>query len=139
VNQVKNYNTKQKQSILDLLIENASCHMTAEEILLKLKEKSTPVSKATLYRYLDLLIAAGAVKRYSSGQNKGCFQYVEGNCSDNVYHLLCSKCGKLIHIDNLDLTTINNKIKKDFDFLVDDSKIVFYGKCRECAKQDEEA
>lgn len=137
MNQVKNYQTKQKQVILDLLQKNHNLHMTAEQILTALKNEQTPVGKATLYRYLDTLIEQGEVKKYILDNMHSCYQYI-GNesTSHQVYHLMCNLCGKVIHVDDLNLVGLNNKIKKTCDFEIDPSKVVFYGICKECMKHE---
>ena len=60
----RSYHTKQRSIILDLLKANQDRHLTAEEMLELLNQNHTPVSKATLYRYLDMLVSQNAVRKF---------------------------------------------------------------------------
>ena len=53
MNSCKNYQTRQKTAIFALLKEHPEMHLTAEQMLTILKDENTPVSKTTLYRFLD--------------------------------------------------------------------------------------
>ncbi len=136
MNQVRNYQTKQKYVILDFLKRNSCEHMTAEFILAALKRENTPVSKATLYRFLDRLVSKNEVKKYNVDNISSCYQYIGNNNYHKVYHLLCNSCGKIIHVDNGEITKLNNKIEKSCEFEIDQTKTVFYGKCKECMKHE---
>lgn len=47
------YRTKQRELIEAFFQERKEQHVTAEDILTFLKEQNTPVSRSTVYRYLD--------------------------------------------------------------------------------------
>ena len=49
------YRTRQRAVVLSFLINSGNCH-TAEEIIKALEEKGEAVSKATVYRSLELLV-----------------------------------------------------------------------------------
>ena len=135
MNSCKSYSTKQRSFILDKMKLNKDHQFTAEELLHTLKNDNTPVGKATLYRYLDHLVQSGVVKKFISNDNAASFyQYVGSHC-DKHYHLKCSECGKLIHLSLKSISTLNNKIKKNYGFSVKPSSIVLYGVCDECQKE----
>ena len=136
MNSTRNYHTKQKVIILDLLQRNQSVHMTVEQMLNILREEQTPVGKATLYRFLDSMIEQGEVQKYSIDNNTSCYQYVGENHKHDTYHLMCNSCGKVTHIDNPNITKMNTKIEKQCEFKIDQSKTVFYGICRECQEDE---
>ncbi len=52
----KSYKTKQREQIMNCLIENKTKHMTADEIVNWLTQRKIDVGKATVYRALDKLI-----------------------------------------------------------------------------------
>lgn len=138
MNSCKSYSTKQRSVILDKIMENKDHQYTADELLSTLRNDNTPVGKATLYRYLDHLVQTGEVKKFSSGDNLACYyQYVGKHC-DEHYHLKCRECGKLIHIHLKSISTLNNKIKKDYGFDIEPSSVVLYGICNECKGENYE-
>ena len=62
--QIKGYNTKQKTIIIDMLKNNKNRHLTADEMLRILDDMHSPVGKATLYRFLDVLVSTGDLRKY---------------------------------------------------------------------------
>ncbi len=139
--QIKGYNTKQKNIIITMLQANKDHHLTADEMLRILEEMNSPVSKATLYRFLDVLVSSGDLRKYISvDSDKACYQYVdeESNCH-NHYHLKCVVCGKLIHMECHQIDEISRHIFQEHNFNIDTSRIILYGTCQNCLEvRDEE-
>jgi Fur family ferric uptake transcriptional regulator len=139
--QIKGYNTKQKNVIIEMLKQNKDRHLTADEMLKLLEEMNSPVGKATLYRFLDVLVSTGDLRKYITVDgDKACYQYIdeEQGCHEH-YHLKCIECGKLMHVDCNYIDEIQAHIEEHHNFLVDKSRIVLYGICIDCqeVKKDE--
>ena len=133
------YNTRQRELILECLMNSGGRHITAEDILESLKEKDTPVGKSTVYRYLEALTEQGVIRKYTLEDGIGaCYQYVgnPGGCQEH-YHLKCSRCGRVFHVSCEFMDGINSHILKAHDFRVDSGKTVFYGVCGACGKKEE--
>lgn len=130
------YKTRQRDQILDCLIQNRDRHITADEILAKLSEENAAVGKTTIYRYLDKLVSQGAVRKYFIEEGKSaCYQYMgEDPVCNEHFHLKCIGCGKLIHLECHYMGNLDSHIREHHDFAVDHSKTVLYGKCGDCAK-----
>ena len=112
------YRTKQREVILNYLIENKNRHVTVDEIIDHTKEMGSPVGKTTAYRYIDELEQKGIIRKYTI--EKGicaCYQYIdeEGKCQ-NHFHL-------------------KNHLCDNHGFEIDSSKTVFYGTCKKCLKK----
>ena len=132
MNSCKNYQTRQKTAIFALLKEHPEMHLTAEQMLTILKDENTPVSKTTLYRFLDWLVENGEVNKYVI-DNISCYQYVGTNLdTQNCFHLICDHCGKLINASTADIKKINEKLEKWLNFKIDNTKTILYGTCKEC-------
>lgn len=108
--------------------------MTADMILDYLAENGTPVGKATVYRYLDLLEKQEMVRKYQTDdRRKACYQYAEDMSACRChYHLKCLNCGKLFHITCNELDHVAEHMLKEHGFLVDESRTVYYGVCAKC-------
>ena len=131
MNNAKIYNTKQKNSIKDIFINNPNVYFTAEELLSILVGDKKLVSKATLYRTLDTMISNGELIKYNVNNNVSCYQY--SNCNDNNHiHFRCQSCGKLLHIKNPLVDTITSKIGDEYGLKIDNRKTILYGYCNEC-------
>ncbi len=128
------YNTKQREYILEYIIDNSNRHVSVDDIVYYLHNKNTRVGKTTVYRYLDLLIEEGRVRKYA-GVPCACYQYVgEGHKCSEHYHFKCTKCDKLYHLKCNLLNEITNHVKEEHRFIVDNTKTVFYGVCEKCLK-----
>ena len=95
------YKTKQRDLILGYIERNKDKHLTADGIADYMKNQEKPVSRSTVYRYLDVLVNEGHVRKYVIEEGKCCcYQYIskENTCS-NHYHFKCSRCMKLFHMD----------------------------------------
>ncbi len=134
---MEKYNTKQKQIITELLKDNSNRSLTSDEILFMLNKKDN-ISKATLYRHLDLLVQNYEVRKfYNSKLGRSQYQYadLESTCSSHL-HLRCSKCGKLIHLDCDETTKFINHINSNHGFRIDNLNTVINGVCSECQKKE---
>lgn len=135
----KTYITKQKIQIIELLKNNKNKHMTADDMLFLLTAQKINVSRATLYRYLDVLVSTGEVRKiFISEGSKACYQYIDNTtkCKEH-FHLVCTECGKLQHMECSHVEDIIKHVEKEHHFLVDPGRVVFYGICSECAKKEE--
>lgn len=129
-----NRNTRQKAVILDYIKSRKETHVRVEDILEGLKEQGEPVGKATVYRFLKSLEDEGKIRKYTlCDKVPACYQYVGDHpeCLHH-YHLMCSKCGKIIHADSLKIQSFMDEILEKEKFVVDAGKTVFYGYCENC-------
>ncbi|MFA6667244.1 MAG: transcriptional repressor [Bacilli bacterium] len=133
---MKEYSTKQKESIKDLL-KNQNHRFTTDEILLSLNSGNSHVSKATLYRQLKELVEEGSVKTFYN-ENLKRYEYqaleVTPECKDHI-HLRCSKCGKVIHLDCKQEKKFLEHVKKKHGFEIDVENTFISGICSDCAKE----
>ncbi len=128
------YNTKQRELIYNVIVENSHLHMTPEDIYAKLRNKGQSVGLATIYRYLDILVADNTVRKYQSGNGTGsCFQYVgdQAQCRSH-YHLVCNICSSLTHMECTYMDGIFDHLEAQHSFKVDPVKTVVYGRCSKC-------
>ncbi len=134
------YNTKQKTAILELLKENQGKHFTADDILLSLSGENMSIGKTTVYRYLEKLVSENVVRKYEiSKTDASCYEYCpasEHSACLTHYHLKCTSCNKLFHINCKTLNVISEHIFSEHNFLIDKSKTVFYGLCDACSKTE---
>lgn len=132
------YKTKNKKLILEYLKINYNRSITVKDIYKHFESIGDTINITTIYRYLDKLSQEGTVMKYTSDDGKSaCFKYMDEdlNCHEH-FHLQCSSCGKIIH---LDCTYMNEIIKHisdchDFDLKCDNS--VLYGKCHDCKNKN---
>lgn len=134
------YNTKQGEVILSFLKKEPGKHFTADELIAKLAEDGKPVGKATVYRHLDKLVKRGEARRYivEEGQS-ACYEYIgdEHNCAEH-YHLKCSRCGDLLHVECGFLDEVAAHILEHHGFTISPERTVLYGVCEKCREAENE-
>ncbi len=133
------YRTKQKSCLLAYLETHADRHVTAAELVQALASDGTPVGTATVYRHLERLESDGLVRRYAlDDRGSACWQYAgaesgEGGCRSH-FHLKCTACGTLFHLDCDHLNEIAAHVAAEHGFAIDPGRTVFYGMCKTCAE-----
>ncbi len=128
------YKTKQRESILECLRSNRDKHFTADDIVETLRTQGENVGRTTVYRYLDKLCDEGIVRKYVVADGgSACFQLCSENCREH-FHLMCVKCGRLIHTECSYLSGVGEHVKSKHGFTVDPGRTVLYGMCAECAE-----
>ena len=126
------YKTKNRTKIINYLKSHDDEHLTIAEIQRDLKD----IPQASLYRLMDSLLEEGLVRKYAIDPSSPCcFQYVDNEHCHEHFHLICTKCGKLIHLECDEVEHLLHHIKDDHGFDVDISKVNLYGLCEECEKE----
>ncbi len=131
----KQYNTAQRKAIIDCLLQ-VHGHMTAAAVRAALAESGHKVSPATVYRQLEKLVDEGvAVKSTPIGEKSACFEIIDrGACeAARCYHMKCTTCGKLIHLDCDEVEKLCTHMLDKHGFCIDMTSTVLFGTCKECS------
>jgi len=111
-------------------------HFEADELLLKMKQKSVKISRATIYRTLELLVKSGMVRRVHLGEDHYHYEHVKGDSHHD--HLICTTCGSVIEFHDAALETRTLEIceKKKFTHTFHNLQIL--GICDSCHRKGEQ-
>lgn len=120
--------SKQRQSILDVLSQNAS-HLSAEEIYQTVKQLHPSISLGTVYRNLEILTEIGLIDRVSFADGKSRYELAS---SGHHHHLVCLKCGEIENIMACPMAKNMEAFmeKRNFQPLLHYFEI--YGHCAKC-------
>lgn len=130
------YNTRQRELVL-ACIRDTRGHVTVLDIVNRLEESGTHVGISTVYRHLDKLVRGGVVRKFNSGDGgSACYQMTENAGCDDCFHLKCTGCGELIHMNCEFFHGLDEHIKDHHGFTVDSGKTVLYGRCGDCSQKD---
>lgn len=112
-------------------------HFDADELLFKLKEKSAKISRATIYRTLELLVKSGMVRRVHLGEDHYHYERVT---RDDVHHdhLICTACGSVIEFHDEDLEGRQREICERHRFTPTFHNLQILGLCAGCRRRGEE-
>lgn len=124
-------NTKQRQTVLDTVMEHCD-HPTAEEIYLDVRKKDSKISKGTVYRNLNILSENGDVNQVKV---QGADRFDKTTC--NHYHIICTKCKKVFDAP-IEYAEQNDSIVEDkTGFIITKHQTMFEGICPKCQKEKE--
>ncbi len=93
---LRDNNQKVTKERLLLLAElfNTSGHLDADTLLFQLRNQGKKVSRATIYRTLDLLVQAGLARKSRLGREHYVYERVTPGRSH--HHMVCTATGKII-------------------------------------------
>lgn len=130
-----NYMTAQRKSLIDFLSAHSERHFTIDEIIAQLHEGQAQPGRSTVYRQMKKLVDSGAVRRFESPDSRSfVYQYAnDSDCCEAHFHLKCSRCGRLIHMDCERLSHVRSHIEAEHDFIIGAGKGIIYGECTACA------
>lgn len=130
------YHTKQRDVIEEYLERSGGAHFTLDDAAEALRREG--VGRTTVYRYLERLAAENRVRKILSGERAVCYQYAKEPEECHVhFHLICTDCGKLVHLKCDHLREVSGHLEEEHHFSVDMEKTQFYGLCAECRKGSE--
>ena len=134
--EINMYQTKQKRQLIDFFKNNNRKPFLMNEIISAVCPDGK--GKSTIYRIISQLTDAGELIKMQDDSKSILYQYVgEGTDCCSHFHLKCSECGNLIHLDCEHIDKISQHIFDEHDFILDMKKTVFYGICRDCSIRKE--
>jgi Fur family ferric uptake transcriptional regulator len=121
--------TRQRLLVADALA-TTSRQVTAQELYDALRRREPRIGRATVFRTLESLVAAGAARRLE--RDGHVYGYVACR-EEHHHHLACDRCGRVEEIDEGYITPVADRVSADLGFQIDDARIDFYGRCARCA------
>ncbi|MDR0730079.1 MAG: transcriptional repressor [Treponema sp.] len=129
-----NYRTRQGADILDYIRSLGGRHVTISGMARHFADRDEAIGQTTIYRHLERLVEEGSIRKYVPGDGKSaCYQYVDSKaaCREH-FHLICDRCGVLIHVDCDLLEGLRAHLLFEHKFQIDLLKTVLYGTCDAC-------
>jgi Fur family transcriptional regulator, ferric uptake regulator len=123
--------TRQRLLVSDALAAMGR-QVTAQELYDRLRPREPRIGRATVFRTLEALVAAGVARRLE--QDGHVYGYVACR-PEHHHHLACDRCGRVEEIDEAYITPVAERLAADRGFTVDDARLDFYGLCAACAAE----
>jgi Fur family ferric uptake transcriptional regulator len=121
--------TQERELVLDGLMLMPG-HFGAEDVVFTLRKQGRRVSRATVYRTLDLLVHSGVVQRL--GVDRGGWQYEVMQGRRPHAHLYCVKCGKLEDFVVPELDALHARVQRESRFQPQHHVVRICGICEAC-------
>ncbi len=122
--------TKQRSKILETFLK-MDRHVTAEDLFKKVSRKESNIGLATVYRTLNLFCQSGLAQPRNFGDGQTRYELTYNTKHHD--HLVCTKCGKIIEFENLDIEKHQREVADKHRFKVFNHKLELYGNCSDCA------
>jgi Fur family ferric uptake transcriptional regulator len=124
---VRERKTWQRGAILQAL-QDASCHVTAEELHRRLRRGPRPIGLATVYRAVEALVREGLAEPANVGDGKTRY----GLTAKHHDHLVCLGCGRWEPLGQCLLRGIPRRLAAGFRVV--SHQLEVYGYCARCQK-----
>jgi Fur family transcriptional regulator, ferric uptake regulator len=123
--------TPERRDLFDEIFKRHE-HFEADELLFRLKQRGRKISRATIYRGLDLLVSAGVVGRVRVGEEG--YRYERLHAGEHHDHMICLGCGKIIEFFEPAIEELQDRVCARAGFRAVTHSHHIRGFCRDCRK-----
>ncbi len=128
--------TAQREIVLKIFAESGERHLGAEDVYRKLVEKRYRISKATVYRTVELLSKLGFLRKLEFGEGVYRYELAAPDAETLHQHLICKSCGELLEIDEQIVKQLVQNVEKQTGYIVKDYDVKFFGLCPKCQRKN---
>ncbi len=124
--------TQERQSVLDVVLSREG-HFDADSLLqfVRQRREGKRVSRATLYRTLEHLRAAGLVKMHRFGPGQALYEHVYNRLHHD--HMVCDSCGRVVEFVSDEIERLQEDVCREHGFRPGNHVMQIFGICAECA------
>jgi Fur family ferric uptake transcriptional regulator len=122
--------TVPRQAVVQILEQNGG-HLSPNEVLTLGRQIYPKLSRATVYRTLDLLTDLGLIRPIYLHDASQRYVTTQGG----HHHLVCTECGVAFEFERCDADQLVLTLSDRFRFEIHSHLLEFYGLCEIC-KQD---
>jgi len=109
-------------------------HVEAEELLLRLRAAGSAVSRATIYRTLELFVQAGLGRKVRLGTDHYYYEHVLG--ARQHEHMICVGCGKILEWFDRQLDEVLERNLQRQRFTATRYTMQVFGYCEDCGPRE---
>lgn len=122
-------NTIQRSLVLEM-VRALKRHVTADEVYDAIVRTHSDISRATVYRNLNLLSEMGEIRRLEMPNGAVRYDHI---CCEH-YHVKCVKCSQIFDVEMAFMDDLEQNISDRHGFTFTGHDIIFRGICPECNK-----
>lgn len=125
--------TRERETIVEEVFSSHE-HFDTDQLVRRLEDRTDGrrVSRATVYRTLLDMVAAGLLRKVARSQKREVFEHDYGYPQHD--HLICRKCGTLTEFENAPLSRILDGVADEHGFRMTGHRLEVYGLCAECSR-----
>ena len=115
--------------IVDVFLRQEG-HLSADDLASLVKKEDKRIGRATVYRALQWMVAAGIARKVDFGE--GHFRFEHSYRHPRHFHLLCKACGRSSEFLSSDIELLIEEIASVQRFTTSQNVLQVYGTCDTC-------
>ncbi len=119
--------TPPRLAVIEVL-ETYPEHLSHSQILEEGKKIYSNLSRATVYRTMDLLVELKVVRPLYLNDPTQRFVSAAGG----HHHLICTRCMAIVEFDNCTVDQLSKELAERYNFKIRNHLLEFQGLCRHC-------
>jgi Fur family ferric uptake transcriptional regulator len=127
----KNRITPERFEVLEAAIDHEG-HFGADDLYILMKNADSRVSRATVYKTLELLAQCDLISKRHFGENLT--RYESSFKRQTHDHLICIDCGRIVEFSDVRIKKLPGKISDDLGFQLESYSFNIFGRCRDPKK-----
>lgn len=123
----KNRITPERFEVMDSALDYEG-HFGADDLYVIMKNKKSRVSRATVYKTLELLVQCDLLSKRNFGDNMTRY---ESSFKRQIHdHLICMDCGRIVEFTNTSLENIPKELSKNLGFNFENYSFNIFARCK---------
>lgn len=127
--------TRQRRVVVQVM-ESASRHMDANEILELAQQNDPNITRVTVYRTLDMLKGYGLIDELDLLHLRGHRHYYESHGPRDHIHVACMRCGKVREFESELYEQLMQQISHDCGIEITVTRTEVGGLCADCRAKE---
>lgn len=121
--------TRKRDDIFEEVLKTEG-HFDPDELYIRLKQKGSKVSRASVYRTLPLLVEIGLIEEVERVDKHAHYEKISVDSHHD--HMICTKCGKVIEFFSPTLEMLQDEICLRENFIKVRHSLEIFGICKSC-------
>ncbi len=122
----KNRITPERFEVMDSALDYDD-HFGADDLYILMKNEDSSISRATVYKTLELLAKCNLLSKRHFGEN---LTRYESSFKRKVHdHLICINCGRIVEFSDKQLSQLPEKISRDLGFEFGSYSFNIFARC----------
>jgi Fur family ferric uptake transcriptional regulator len=127
----KNRITPERFEVMEAAIDHEG-HFGADDLYILMKNANSRVSRATVYKTLELLVQCDLLSKRHFGENLT--RYESSFKRQTHDHLICIDCGRIVEFSDARIKKLPEKISEELGFDLESYSFNIFGRCRDPKK-----
>ncbi len=123
----KNRITPERFEVMDSALDYEA-HFGADDLYILMKNQNSRVSRATVYKTLELLVQCNLLSKRHFGENITRYESNFKKLSHD--HLICMDCGRIVEFADANAKLLPEKISSELGFDVESYSFNIFARCK---------